>query len=86
VYPTCLRIEEHIKGFEMPDDVKGQVLDIFQKRWKKTHRPIHAAAFVLEPEFQTWEFSEEVNFYFNVYNVRKIDSCYLPFHAILYGR
>ena len=60
VYPTCLQVEDHILNFDTDPALKQKVGEIFRDRWEKMHSPLHAAAFVLEPEFMMTEFEQEV--------------------------
>ena len=48
----CAQIEEHIKDVGMDKEVKDAVANIFRERWDKMHSPLHAAAYMLEPQFR----------------------------------
>lgn len=60
VYPMCAQIEEHIKAVGLDNDVQEAVSKIFRERWDKMHSPLHAAAYMLEPQFRNAAFGREV--------------------------
>ena len=60
VYPMCAQIEQHIQNVGLEKGLQDSVLDIFRKRWNSMHSPLHAAAYVLEPQFRNAQLGREV--------------------------
>lgn len=60
VYPECCEIEKHIQSVDLPEEVTAEVAEIFRERWDKMHSPLHALAYMLEPQFQGTAFGVEV--------------------------
>lgn len=56
----CAQIQDHIKAVGMDSDLQKAVSDIFLERWNKMHSPLHAAAYMLEPQFRSTDFGREV--------------------------
>ena len=52
VYEGIDKMVERIKELEADPDKKEELRVLCQKRWDQYHSPMHAAAFVLDPEFQ----------------------------------
>ena len=61
VYPMCAQIEQHIRDVGLDKDVQEAVSKIFWERWDKMHSPLHAAAYMLEPQFRKAAFGREVS-------------------------
>ena len=51
LYHECFELQEHISNLELDDDEKAQVSEAFTARWNMLHSPLHAAGYVLDPEF-----------------------------------
>ena len=60
VYPMCAQIEQHIKNVGLDKNLEEAVSKIFRERWDKMHSPLHAAAYMLEPQFGNAAFGREV--------------------------
>jgi len=60
VYPMCAQIEQHIKDVGLEQELQDAVAKIFRDRWNKMHSPLHAAAYMLEPQFRSAAFGREV--------------------------
>ena len=60
VYPMCAQIEQHIRNVGLDKDLEESVAKIFRDRWDKMHSPLHAAAYMLEPQFRKAAFDPKV--------------------------
>lgn len=49
----CLQIDRHIKRIGLNQDLLASTLGIFREQWNLLHTPLHAAAYVLEPQFKS---------------------------------
>lgn len=56
----CAQIEQHIMDVGLEKDLQESVSKIFRDRWDKMHSPLHAAAYMLEPQFRNTIFGREV--------------------------
>ena len=53
IYWQCYQLQQHVENFTgLPPTRRKQVEQIVRKRWEMLHGVIHAAGYVLDPEFQ----------------------------------
>ena len=57
----CAQIQQHIRKVGLNKDLEEAVSKIFEDRWNKMHSPLHAAAYMLEPQFRDAAFGREVS-------------------------
>lgn len=60
-YYCCALVDKHLRVLKEADSVPyiDQMRSIFQKRWKRWHRPIHTFAYALDPCYQAHELNGE---------------------------
>jgi hypothetical protein len=51
--PRCPQVQEALENCDLPEDMRGHVVEIWRKRWDWFHSPLHGAGHCLDPEF--WE-------------------------------
>ncbi|CAL8465879.1 g5415 [Coccomyxa elongata] len=85
VYPMCAQIEEHIKAVGLDDNVQESVSKIFRERWDKMHSPLHAAAYMLEPQFRNAAFGREVKTDFRKVAKKMMPDTYVTAHTQFYS-
>ena len=60
VYHGFYQLQEHIKGIDgMDKDRQEQLEQLLVACWDAAHSPLHGAAYALDPEYQSHDFSEE---------------------------
>ena len=57
----CAQIQQHIRDVGLDKDLEDSVWTIFTERWNKMHSPLHAAAYMLEPQFRNAHFGREMS-------------------------
>lgn len=63
VYYYCSLVDGLISSLSAPcftPTIKDTVRGLFRKRWDELSSPLHCAGFALDPEFQEYQFSQEV--------------------------
>lgn len=62
VYHGCFTVLEQVRTCSVPEDVKGVLEDLAMSRWAMLHSPLHAAGYLLDPEYWDHEITtnEEV--------------------------
>lgn len=53
MYHECYELQEHIGQLDMDEDDRQAVTDAFRARWDMLHSDLHAAGYVLDPEYQS---------------------------------
>lgn len=54
--PVCPCMQEHLARFSFSKDAatrQSEVSTLFMNRWQWLHSPMHAAAYLLDPEYRT---------------------------------
>ncbi len=60
VYSMCVEIQKHLDKLGLDAELQQAVSSLWLARWNWFHSPLHAAAYMLEPQFRLAEFSREV--------------------------
>ena len=64
VYFKMYKLGEELKGLELEHIDEQQIQELkemFDSRWKMVHTDLHAAGFILDPEYNSPQYSQETN-------------------------
>lgn len=66
VYPSMLEIEIFLDSdkLDLESADREEIKAIVRSRWDELHHPLHAAAYMLEPQFQHVDFEQDVIHYY----------------------